>query len=264
MKLGSARFYGGWSTEAIPRRLVDALGRYVETLGLEGGVDERGREGAALDAAAAKSYEEVRVQHSWVEVSLTEEWRCALRLAVQGGAVVVTELRLFPLEEWRGRPRGTWSGEWLGLKASVPPQGVTARLLRQVTLGHVQHQVSEFIAWARRTYGRTPFEPERWLGGPLRIPRRPGRRRRPGPTDAFIVQVAARYAAALITDPRRPIPAAAAQLELSAREVSRLVFLARRRGLLPKTKQGRAGGSLTAKARRLLQLPAPLSRRRAR
>ena len=60
----------------------------------------------------------VAVPQIWVEVPF-EAWTAAYRLAVQGGALVIAELRLFPGGAARAadEPIGLWAGEALGAGA---------------------------------------------------------------------------------------------------------------------------------------------------
>jgi hypothetical protein len=233
-----SQFYGGWTTVAVPARLVDALGL----------------DGTPLDVHDARAYREVRIAPPWIEVTLPGgAWRLALRVATQAGRMVVSELRVLPLEDYKGRPPGTWSGEWRRPhKVTVPPGGITARLLRRIRLGDIGRHARAYMT---SPSGWDAFG--RLLGGELHTPRRPGRARRRAPDDISLAQIANSYRDVRQTAPRRVIVALAAQLRLDEREVSQLVYRARKRGLLTSTKQGAAGGELTAKARRLLKLPTP-------
>src|SRR5437870_6095063 len=83
----------------------------------------------------------VAVPQIWVEVPF-EAWTAAYRLAVQGGALVIAELRLFPGGAARAadEPIGLWAGEALGAGATVPAGGLTSRLIKRLRLGeHHRH-----------------------------------------------------------------------------------------------------------------------------
>lgn len=91
------------------------------------------------------------VGDAWVERTLDETWRVALRLGVDpAGRVVISELRLFPVEPLRlGNTSsfGEWSASRLGVRArGVPAGGVTARVLRRVNLGDVHRFVQTIAA----------------------------------------------------------------------------------------------------------------------
>ena len=66
----------------------------------------------------------------WVHVPIADGWLGAQRLAVQDGAVVVSELRVFPEEQLRHR-----GGEWSGSVPSIPKGGISAALVRSVSVG---------------------------------------------------------------------------------------------------------------------------------
>jgi hypothetical protein len=238
------RFRGGFRTEAVPALLADALGL----------------DGRPLPAAQARAYREVRVPINWVEGPIPghAEWRYAARLSVQAGRVVIAELRIMPAETWRGRYAGIWSGAWSD-KATVPPAGLTTRILRAIRLGRIEAETRDFVAWAAQQRGGLAFEPARWLGAPIRRPRPSGPARRRAPDAHSLALMAARWVAARATDPRRPNVALAAQLGLSVRDVTEQLVAARERGLLTKPPaRGKVSGELTLKAKRLLNLiPTP-------
>ena len=221
-----------------------------------------------LTAVEHMSYGAVSVDNGWLELPLTESWTCAMRLAVQEGAVVIAEIRVFPAEAWDARPVGAWSGCWLGVGAAVPPGGVTARLLRAVSVSQGHRAATRFLQSLRRRFVDEvadltgPPVNRWWLGGGIRTGQPSAqRRRRPAPSAVFLAEVARRYDAAIRKRSRRPIEEVAAQLNItSKKDASRYVSLARDRGLLtPARKQGKAGGSITARALRLLH-PTPRAR----
>ncbi len=229
-------FYSGARVVPVSPALVDALG--------------------LAPRSSRQPYPEVLVQPAWLEAPLTAEWTLALRLAAQAGGAVVTEIRVFPTETWRGRPAGEWSGVWLGRKASVPRGGATLRLLRKVKIGHyVKRELTAFLRWVRATApgAALGYEPDTWLGGPVRTPPRRGGRaqRRARTEDEYLALVAELYVKAMATDRRRVGELVGIQIKRAPRDVAGLVSEARKRGLLTATTQGRAGGRLTSKGRRL-------------
>ncbi len=81
---------------------------------------------------------------------------------------------------------------------------------------------------------------------------RPGRRGRP---DAFYARLAAQYVELLKTS-STPTKDLAALRDYSASSTRDFLNQARKRGLLTRASEGRAGGELTDKARGLLSVPA--------
>jgi hypothetical protein len=63
---------------------------------------------------------------SWVVIPFGDGWIAAQRLAVQEGHMVVSELRVYPLE----RPR-RGAGEWSRETAAIPKGGLSTTLLRR-------------------------------------------------------------------------------------------------------------------------------------
>ena len=251
------RFTRGNRTVAVPVQLAAALGL----------------DGRPLAPDHARFYREVVVPSRFMEMPMdtAPEWTCACRLGVQDGRVVITELRIFPTETWKGREKGTWSGEW-SPTAAVPRGGIRSRMLR-LRLGQVEAETRAFLTWAaKQPGGSTVFEVQRWLGEPLRHrgddrPPRQRRERRPPPDDLYLATIAAQYEVFCLTDPRQPVQALAKKLDRDRREVTQLVYLARQRKILPKSSKGKSGGRLTAYGRRLLAArssppTAPRTRRR--
>src|SRR5262249_34851630 len=73
----------------------------------------------------------VIVDETWREQRLGE-WILAYRLGFQEGALIVTELRVFPAEASADRLPGVWSGTIRGDAAGVPAGGIRGRLLRKI------------------------------------------------------------------------------------------------------------------------------------
>ena len=89
----------------------------------------------------------VDVQDLWLEVKIEGRWWAAFRLSQYAGRSVVSEIRLFPADEWPERQPGCWRAGYLGLKSKAfeakkeLPEGCTfpkigrglpAQLLRKV------------------------------------------------------------------------------------------------------------------------------------
>jgi hypothetical protein len=154
------------------------------------------------------------------------------------------------LAGWRIRvvPALTGGGatEIVGLTISpagsdVPPGGVTAGVLRAL---HVRdlHLAARAAAVQHRRFGDAPGL-DSWTAA-----RRPGRA---GRADAFYAAAAAEYIELLDTSPA-PVRELADRHHLSASQIRGILHGARRRGLLTEAPAGRPGGTLTAKARRIL------------
>jgi hypothetical protein len=196
----------------------------------------------------------VRVPSLWVEVTLRGGWKVAYRLGVQDGRSIVSELRVFP-DEPTTTPAGQWSGELLGAMAEAPRGGITASLLRKVSVGAPgrfgDEMLSRFTEWlgtseARRLFGLDRVRPQR-----NRAAHRGRRAQRP---NRFYAELAQAYADAWKAGDRQPIETAAARMGVAVSEARRLVHEARHvRGLLTKTTQGKGGGQLTDEARRILK-----------
>jgi hypothetical protein len=214
----------------------------------------------ALLRAATKTEnsvsDQIRRSDAWVETELPRGWTAAYRLAVQDGIPVIGELRVFPKETWPGRekrPPGRWTGEWLGTQASVPLGGLGAATLRSVTLTpHLAH-AERLVAYLQRQYPKLAglaFGLRREVEGPV-APRRGGPGR-PRHSDRELARLAKAYVD-VMEKRRDPIRSLARRHKLNRQTIRGRIHEARRRGLLPKAKQGAPFGRLTAKARALLR-----------
>jgi hypothetical protein len=209
-------------------------------------------------------------REAWIELPLDDAWLAAFRLAVRDGQVVVAELRVFPNEPddseavnvlfGGDRPPGRWSAEVLGDKAAVPAGGLTARTLRRVRFEEALRVSQELLTRVLMAEGR-----ERELFGPGGLLARhgldvlPEARSRRGQRamssaerERYLAAVAAEYAGLVAAGERVPTAVLAGRLHYTAGRVRQLLAEARRRGLLTGTQRGRAGGTLTDKARALL------------
>ncbi len=194
---------------------------------------------------------------TWLEVDLRNGWIAAYRLLRQRDAIVFGELRVFPRETGR-RYAGRWSAEELGDDATAPPGGLSTETLRAVKLGEHRHQAERELARfagriRRRWPDYDPFGPDGVLGrhGITREAVTPsGRRTR---DERFYAGIAALYAEQVAAGSRRPVKAVAEAIGADPGYTRNLVEDCRKLGLLTAAKHGRAGGKLTAKARRLLR-----------
>jgi hypothetical protein len=215
---------------------------------------------------------DTKTDELWYEAEIGE-WVAAWRLLPQGGRVVFGEVRLFPNEP--RRKAGRWSADRLGDRAQVPGGGVTVRELRRLVLeiGRHRRQAQADVArWVRNEQRRRqplfyPFGPEGLferhgvsepfvdaargeMSGVLAAHLPPRRMRR---DERFYAEMAAAYAEAVSAGNNRPIDTIAEALGRSRNTVKDVIREARARGLLTETTHGRAGGRLTAKAKRLLR-----------
>lgn len=130
-----------------------------------------------------------------------------------------------------------WSDDVL---EAMPELG--ARLLRSVPLGEMQalaaQSISEMASQTKRFRG--------WVES-IEANHKPGRRGRP---DRFYAELAADYCSALGS--ATPVKDLAEAVNYSESQIRSLLYEARRRDLLTETPSGKAGGSLTDKARELL------------
>lgn len=179
------------------------------------------------------------------------------------GEPVIAELRIFPLERTKGRPPGRWSGEVLGIAANIPEGGISADVVRNVSVG-VHRQVGrEFSRWLKEApLSRTALE--RALATVKKVetfkahvvvesPPEPKRGRPPIRSEKFYAKLAREYAERVAEGSPRPTADVARRRKLPTPKVRDMLHEARRRGLLSPTGQGRPGGELTAKALDILK-----------
>jgi len=122
-------------------------------------------------------------------------------------------------------------------------RGITARLLRRVSLGDLFGALPEALASIGEDWGRPQDKlltaaADRWS----KTKQQPGRA---GRGDGYYALWAARYVENL--DKHNPVAATAAEHGKTQGQVRDLLHEARRRKLLTKAGRGRAGGSLTEK-----------------
>lgn len=123
------------------------------------------------------------------------------------------------------------------------PRPITTEALRSLPLGKIQRELDEMITRKSRADLRTQRLTEGFRDAP-----RPGRR---GRSEAEYAAVAAIYVSHLASP--APVEETANELSYSVSRIRSILHKARRLGLLTEEGQGKAGGRLTQKARRLLQ-----------
>ncbi len=190
----------------------------------------------------------VSTDEAWVESTFADGWIAAYRMLVQDGVPVIAEMRVFPDEPARD-PTGRWSAEYLGMRATVPKGGITARLVRRIRPGeHYQAACSRVHG-----VGKGKRAGRRWESYQSNLRNNlsgRGRKRKP---DTFFLKYAADYANAFKEDPTNPVEAVSLKRGLSREKVRAMIWQCRQRKLLDPVIQGRPGGDLTPYARRLLK-----------
>lgn len=231
MRTSSLRTRGSW--EVITRSDAKRRGLTVEPLAP---VYREKDLGMVLDRSV------------WFEACLGPRWKVAFRLANQRGQPVIAEARIFPDEPER-YPVGQWSGEY-GAPATVPPGGLTARILRTIRTQAFRHDLRTITS--RWTEKLKDLMPELRVAVHSQSPPVPTRGRK-GRTDRELARIAAAYERAYLAG-RPAIAAIAEAFKFSLSKARDAVRRARTRGLLSGGgKQGKGGGLLTPDARALLK-----------
>lgn len=130
--------------------------------------------------------QQLLVDNVWAQ-TVIDGWRIAYRVGLSKRRPVISEMRLYPAED--RQPMGKWSAEELGILAPVPDGGITARLLRRITLG--QH----FAAIQQVDQKDLRAAAERgWLLPPKRPKQRSlPRRGRPQLPEGFYLELVKQY-----------------------------------------------------------------------
>ena len=161
---------------------------------------------------------------------LGDGWKVHVVFVEQDGAPVVGELHLLPT-------------------GNTPPGGLTTRRLRSVNFKALLADVRALAQAELESDDTGTVEPFiDWLRKDLR--KRPGRR---GRSDLDYARLAAAYEQVFMAGSTRPVFDLGKQLKLSRARVRDLLHEARRRGLLSSTGPGQGGGTLTEKAKALLE-----------
>ena len=167
----------------------------------------------------------------WQETDLDTGWTVREQMAVQAGRRVVSELGIAPTSR------------------TVPVGGITARLLRQVKVGHFARGLHQRIAtyFGAATADRV-FDHLQWSSG--KHPRSRPRRRRVD--DRYYAELARDYVTLWQSGDRRPTQTLARLRAVRPEQMRSHLHLARANGFLSDTTRGTAGGALTGKAEREL------------
>jgi hypothetical protein len=203
---------------------------------------------------------EVQVD-AWVEHDLDDDWTVALRLSTTAGTTIVSELRVFPRQEYSKRKLGQWKADthgW-GVKAGWMQElkrGVTSSLLRQIKLDALVTATDDFQEYMRKRdggrEGSWSSDMARW-GFQSAYPEAPRRERRKGLTDLQFARLAKQYVARIKKGSRSPILDLAQSRNEGPTRTRNLINQARQHGFLTRTLQGAKGGALTTKSLELLK-----------
>jgi hypothetical protein len=177
----------------------------------------------------------------WIEVR-AGAWVVRYLFAWRQGRAVVAELCVTP------SPRRRRARTWGDLVESLPKEGITTAVLRNVRLDEARRI---FAAEARAMHTRS----DDWLASEGRTLRREAARnpRRGGRSDEFYARIARLYVAEVEHGEPAPLTALGRRLGRSTTYVREALREARNRELLTPPPAGRrAGGTLTRKAETLL------------
>jgi hypothetical protein len=184
-----------------------------------------------------------RLEEVWIEVDLGNAWTAAYRITPQDGVPVIAELRVFPRESVKppARRPGQWTDAALGMSATVPPGGLTTRLLRQLRgsdlrdgLAHFP-QVEGVVTPAGLNLRQAGFH----------TLKRPTRLKGRGWSEETLLQAAVFYA----KGGQHPVKDLATVMHLRPSQARDLLQTARNKGFLTPGRQGVRSRALTAKAR---------------
>jgi hypothetical protein len=178
------------------------------------------RKKASATSSFAWSKEESGHSSALVKSPLSEDWQVSVAFANREGKASVESIYIEPTSD-------------------PPRDALTTRLLRRIRLG-------ELLAQAQAQVPSGAGEHFQFLA---QTPRR-GRRRLI--SDLELAGLAVAYEAACTTSAAQPRLVLAKERKESPGRVRDLIHEARRRGLLSPAVPGKAGGTATAEARRLL------------
>lgn len=213
-------------------------------------------------AAVLRHGSDKTAHHAWVESALDSDWMVAYRIVPgQHREPVVAELRIFRREHIEGRPAGQWSADVLGIDAAAPGQGITADVIRRVSVSDHRRVGRQFAKWLDavapavlsaqlRNQRRAPNEPKGKKAGEPESRAKPGRP--PVHDEQFFAKLARDYAELVRFGSATPTKKLAEQRNLTPSRMRALLHDARERGMLSKAAKGRSGGGLTDSAAAML------------
>lgn len=183
----------------------------------------------------------VDVDETWRVMRLGQRWAVGYRIGLQGGIPAIAEIRIYPWEPNQPIP-GQWSAETLGHRAQFPAGGVRAGMLRRIRILSVLRGMLSHLQSRKQ-------DADEYFAGASAL-RRPSllkdltaiahqARRKPRISDRELQRVAHAYRRALNREPARASVIASEILRLPRERVRYLIWLARRRHMLPPTPRGR-------------------------
>jgi hypothetical protein len=183
----------------------------------------------------------------FMESTLGRDWSVFYRWLLQDGMPVISEIRIYPLEN----PPQDSPGEWT--HAAAPTGGIKMSLLRQIHVSDVRKRMAEAMEMFQQQIPdlmqMTNFVP----APPKDRTARKEKRGRPAIADLEYVRIANYYAERCAHESLKPIADTARRFKkLTRAKVRSRLHEARRRGLLSFGQRGIAWGMLTDKARQLL------------
>ena len=188
--------------------------------------------------------------HIVLEVPGTD-WTVAYRLVFQAGTPVVAEVRVYPTgPPGEGRP-----GQWIGDAGAVPGGGLTARRRRRVGITEHRFHVDEIMEVVQAAMGADSFDAFMALQGLSHevLTYLKGGWEPSSDRTTRLAQVAGLYVAALQAGATSPVAEVAERLDIPRTSVRDQLNAARKLDLLGRPAVGVAGGTLTSKARRILE-----------
>ena len=210
----------------------------------------------------------------WADVKLDRQWQVSYRLVVQGGVLVIGEVRVLPRH---GSDREIWTDaeEKSGLHAAAPAGGVRSTLLRRVgipAVGRAARQFATILKDAVRAFAEQhgAHDGETVIVSPTPVPsqadgqqRSGSPRGRKGKGAVFYARIAQTYIAECGKDKHRGVlKVVQKQHGLGSVDQARVaVYRAREMGFIGGQRMpGKAGGSLTDKAKATLASSATAKR----
>lgn len=161
-----------------------------------------------------------------------DEWSIECEVVNESGLLVLASLRL--------APTGT-----------LPPSGLTSAVLDEVRVGELLREAYGAVQRAEREVGGWEVAG----GGTMHVPAAEARRRtgRAGRSDLWYAKLARDYLDLIAAGSKRPRADLAERSGIKPELVRDQLGEARRRGLLEGGARGRAGGTLSDAAKRLIQ-----------
>ena len=165
----------------------------------------------------------------WQETDLADGWTFRETFAIQAGRRVVSALTIRPTS------------------GTVPPDGISARLLRRIKVGQFAGGLHRRLA---KYFGSKSaddvFDEFQWKS---RKRRRRNRSRHRRAADRYYAELARDYVRLWQAGDRTPTHTLARRRRMRDEQVRSHIHLARANGFLTDTTRGKAGGMITEKAR---------------